>query len=164
MTIQELLNNPETGKVVRAYVDQRITSALKTFQENHPGSPELLKRVEKVEAAAGAKIKALELKNYFIRKAFEAGIKPESLEELGVVFRDEADVDEKLKKYSLMKNDIDRQAVNRFIVDNAYQPGSGIQPETLTRRQFDKMTRAEAVALEESGQLDKLINRWSRES
>jgi hypothetical protein len=153
MTIEELLKHEEYGKRARAYADRRVTDGVKAFELKHPpAAPELARRVQRLEKAAAAKIQAAETRAYLLEKAFEAGIKVASIDALGLVFKDRADVDGKLKTLSEQHHEAETAAANRLMV-SGFKPGSG----NTERPDPRKLSRQDAISLEETGSLNAVL-------
>jgi hypothetical protein len=141
---------PEDQKVLQGYTDQRITAALKKAAEHVEILPNATARLQAIEEASNKKISELEMKNKVILACFSKGISYDSVERLEIKFTNDADIE---KKLNLMKNDIEKKAVNDFqklIVQNSFRPGSGMSRDSenyygLTKQQWDALSFEEQV-------------------
>jgi hypothetical protein len=158
-TVSELLNGAD-GELVKRYADSRVSQALKSFQERHPSDAELSGRLENLEAGFDAKIRAMQLENYTLRKAHEFGISPADIEDLGMTFRDERDVDIKLAKLGKKVQLKQTADIHRLIAENSVIPGSGNREDTtdsLREKRLAAFSPEERRILESSGEIDRLL-------
>lgn len=164
MTIDELLKS-EHGGLIKSYTDSRVMQGIKKYSEGHPTEEGMLARLEIIETTASEKIRAAELKTYLTRQSLKAGIEPADLEDLGVTFADEADVDAKISKYKILREKQDLENLNKKLIENSLKPGSGNpgynDSSDITRAMFEQMTKSEQAALEQSGELNRLIKKWN---
>jgi hypothetical protein len=147
-SISEILDDPADGPVVKAYLqvasDKRVTGALATYALNHPSDETLTPRLAALEAAAEAQVAAMKLENYVLRRSQALGINPEDIEDLGMTFKDAADVDAKLGKLGEKVKKRDLEEVNEKLA-GSFKPGSG---NSGVAGRYDSFSPADRAALE----------------
>jgi hypothetical protein len=148
--VKELLASPD-GKLLQAYVDQRVTQAIKKASTNVAVVPNAVERLKAIEEKADAKISELEMKTKVMKACYEKHIDFNTIEKLGIVFTDEKEIDEKLK---MLAKDVElkrQNDLNEFIMNNSHKPQSGQQrdsPQTDLEKWKATLPADEQIALE----------------
>lgn len=120
----------DVQKTIQAYADSRVAAAIQKTLSNQKILPNAVERLKQIEAAADKKISELELKNKVLRTCFEKGLSFDSVDRLGLSFKDDTEIEIKL---SLLSKDVELKKSNDFnqsILLTAHRPGSGKGAET----------------------------------
>jgi hypothetical protein len=147
--VKELLASPD-GKLLQAYVDQRVTQAIKKASTNVAVVPNAVERLKAIEEKADAKISELEMKTKVMKACYEKHIDFNTIEKLGIVFTDEKEIDEKLK---MLAKDVElkrQNDLNAFLASMP-KPQSGQQfdsPVSDLEKWKAKLPADEQIALE----------------
>ena len=128
--------NKEHGDLLTRYFqaesDRRIAQAIKTHDAKSLTVPGAFERLQKLEAATNEKIKKIELEKLVMRKCIDRGINYRFVEDLGLQFKDEKEIDNKLKLLAEAQARQHEANLNEYAIRSSYKPGGG-----LTNREFN---------------------------
>lgn len=122
--------NKEHGDLLTRYFqaesDRRIAQALKTHDAKSLTVPKAFERLQKIEAAAAEKIRKIELEKNVLKKCIDKNLDYHLVEDLGLTFKDESEIDSKLKILidAQAKRKIDE--LNELAIRTSYKPGGGL--------------------------------------
>jgi thioredoxin-like negative regulator of GroEL len=128
---------PEDAEIVVKYVqsesDRRITSAMKTHDQNNPragdAAKQLAARLERLEAAHSASVKAADLRFEIFKAASAAGVSYDLVQD--IPFKDLKEARKKIEQIAKAVKTTETAAINKFVVDNGGKPGSGNPTESV---------------------------------
>lgn len=122
--------NNEHGDLLQRYFqpisDKRIAQALKTHDAKNLTVMGAFERLQKIEQAANEKIRKIELEKNVLKKCIDKNLDYHLVEDLGLTFKDESEIDSKLKILidAQAKRKIDE--LNELAIRTSYKPGGGL--------------------------------------
>lgn len=160
-TFEELTKDftEDDKKVVSSYLDSKVTAGIKSYEKNHPSGDQvytdLVEKLNKLEAEGQARKATNDLRFYAYQKCVENGVPFEIISDSLVLFKDQASIDSKIKSLSelVIKTNLDK--TKDYVFKNAPPPpGRGNDRPYIST---DNLTYKDALVLEESNELDKLL-------
>lgn len=145
---------PEGKAIVFPVIDKRVSEAIETYRNNHPGPEAVEDRLAALEEAAAAKdkkIREMELDVYAFKKSKDAGIDQAVLK--GYAFATETEIDEKITQIAeLVKTTRERELNEQM--QRIPKPGSGISSTLIDLK---NMSPARMQNLDMTGALNEII-------
>jgi len=157
MTYNELLDTlpEEDRKTIQAEFDRKVSAGIKKYAENHTVNSNVEDRLKSLYN----KINLIErernnLRTYAIQESYKHGVDYSLLETYLPVCTSKDLIDTQIKSLQNYKAQVSQKTQADFIAQNAYKPSGGRASET---KDLGNYSVGELAALEESGQLDKML-------
>ena len=148
--IEVLKQHPNAGDISK-FIDRQVSKAINTYVENHAGPADLEERLAAIDEALENKdsqIAKLELDSHIFKKCTETGVAYDLVSDIS--FTDAEAAYAKITQLATAIVVSEREKLN-IAMANGFKPGSGTRSDD---RDLKNLSMAEAVFLEESGQLD----------
>jgi len=147
----------EDRNTLKSFFDQTVGKAIKTYASNHP-SPDvaykqLSARLDQIDAVRKASEQKAEIKTAAIGICAEKGLPFKIVEDILPLYSDVESLSKKINELASLSNQQEARQVN-VLLAGGYKPGMATERQSNDLKGF---STSEAIALEGSGMLDRLI-------